>query len=133
MQLNDLNYKKIQVGDIKINASWNREMVNDIMLMDNYYQYKLENDIEILVIEKYFKIYKFVEGYVRYKIDKKLLRKFKLLILGKSEYYETLEKIIKNSKFVKDVVEELERNLVDELSNSISKDIIKKCIELGKI
>jgi len=125
--------KKIQVGDIKINASWNREMVNDIMLMDNYYQYKLENDIETLVIEKYFKIYKFVEGHVRYKIDKKLLRKFKLLILDKSDYYETLEKIIKNSKVIKDVVEELERNLVNELSNSISKDIIKKCIELGKI
>lgn len=129
----NLTTKKIQVGDIKINDSWNREMINDIMLMDNYYQYKLENDIDTLVIEKYFKIYKFVEGYVRYKIDKKLLRKFKLLILGKSEYYETLEKIIKNSKVIKDVVEELERNLVNELSNSISKDIIKQCMKLGKI
>jgi len=129
-----LSTKEIQVGDIKINASYTKEMAYDLMLMDNYYRYKFENDLEKLVIEKYFKIYKFVEDCVHYKTDKKLLRKFKLLILNKSEYYEIFEKIIKNSKFIKNSsIYEIERKLIDELSNSISKDILKKCMELGNI
>ena len=61
-----------------------------------YYKYKFENQNEINLIENYFS--KDIEGeYAYYHMNKKQLRKIKLLIIKRDEFSEILEKVIKNS------------------------------------
>ena len=129
--------KKVQVGDIKIKCAVTREMSDDLInLSESYYEYKFDNDLEKSIIEKYFKIYKVEDENICYFMDKRKARKIKLLVLEQCEFYEILKKIIKNSKFIQrgsgfDFIAELEKTLVDELSNAINKDILAKVMKLG--
>ena len=100
-----------------------------------YYEYKIENDIEKVLIEKYFKIDHFKDGNIYYLIDSKVLRKIKLLVLNNDIFAKIIQDIIIKSKIIKtgygiDMVQAIEKTLIDELTESINKDILKQCFKL---
>jgi hypothetical protein len=118
---------------VKLNATWTREMSDDLINMYKSFRYKLENESEKLVIEKYFKIKFTKEEYVHYHIlNKQEIRKLKLLILKKDELAEILKKILDNSELVNDPsIQDVESALIEELSKEINKNISNKLMNMN--
>jgi len=126
----NLTTQNISVATRKINATWTREMSDDLINMYKSFRYKLENQSEKLILEKYFKIKFTKEEYVYYHILKKQeIRRLKLLILKEDELSEILKKILDNSELVDDTsIQDMESALIEELSKEINKNIIKNLI-----
>ena len=118
----NLTTKSISVGNRRINATWTREMSDDLINMYKSFRYKLENESEKLIIEKYFKIKFTKEEYVHYHIlNKQEIRRLKLLILKQDELAEILKKILDNSELVNDPsIQDVESILVNELTKEIN-------------
>jgi hypothetical protein len=131
--MNNLTSKTVSVGNRKINATWTREMADDLINMYKSFRYKLENESEKLVIEKYFKIKFTKEEYVHYNIlNKQEIRKLKLLILKQDELAEILKKILDSSELVNDPsIQDIESSLIEELSKEINKNISNKLMNMN--
>jgi hypothetical protein len=124
----------IQVGTRKINASYNKSMVDDLT-PKTYYEYKFESVTEKLLIEKHFKIDHIKDGNIYYFIDNKVLRKIKLLVLSNDYSGKIIQEIMNKSKKIQvgygfDVVQAMEKTLIDELSKEIDKNIIRNLFKL---
>lgn len=129
----NLMSKTISVGNRAINSRVTKEQVEDLMNLYKSFRYKLENQSEKLVLEKYFKI-KFVkEEYVHYSILRKQeIRRLKLLILKKDELAEIIQKILDNSELVDDPsIQDIESALINELTQSINKNIVNKLMSMS--
>ena len=130
-----LTSKKIQVGNVPLNASWSSEAVNDLMAFDKHYEYLYENDIELSVVQNFFRTTKSIRdgNIIYFFMDKKELRKIKLYIISQDEHYELLLKIVSNSKLIDNpAIYDMEHVLVDELTRSIDKSILSSLMNLGK-
>ena len=132
MNLN-LTSKPISVSTRKISATWNREMIDDLNNMYKSFRYKLENQSEKLILEKYFRIKYTKEEYVHYSILKKQeIRRLKLLILKQDELAEILQKILDNSELVDDPsIQDVETMLTNELTREINKTIITNLMNMS--
>jgi hypothetical protein len=131
----NLMSKSIQVGTRKINANVTKSMVDDLT-PKTYYEYKFENESEKLLIEKHFKIDHLKEDNIYYYIDNQILRKIKLLVLNNDDSGRIIQEIMKKSKKIQigfgiDMVQAMEKTLVDELTKSIDKDIIRKIMKMN--
>ena len=129
----NLTTKSISVGNRRINATWTREMSDDLINMYKSFRYKLENESEKLIIEKYFKIKFTKEEYVHYHIlNKQEIRRLKLLILKQDELAEILKKILDNSELVNDPsIQDVESALIEELSKEINKNISNNLMNMN--
>lgn len=130
-----LTSKKIQVGNVPLNASWSMEAVNDLMVFGKHYEYLYENDIELSVVQNFFRTTKSIRdgNIVYFFMDKKELRKIKLYIISQDEHYELLLKIISNSKLIDNpAIYDMEHVLTTELTKSINEKIISRLMNLGK-
>ncbi len=117
-----------------MNSSWSKEMIYDLEYFYKSFRYKLEgeNDLNKNIIEQYLNL-KFIDnGYAYYPIlNKQEIRKIKLLIIKQDEVSELIKKILDNSELVNDPqIENVEKILVDELSNSINKNIFSNLMKL---
>ena len=111
----NLTTKTVSVGTRKINATWTKEMSDDLKNMYKSFRYKLLDQTEKPILEKYFKIKYTKEEYVYYSILKKQeIRRLKLLILKHDELADILQKILDNSELVEDPsIQDMESTLVN--------------------
>lgn len=129
----NLTSKKVSVGNIKINSQVTREQIDDLNNMYKSFRYKLENEIEKPILEQYFRLKFIKEGYAYYPILKKQdIRRLKLLVLKHDELAEIIQKILDNSELVTEPsIQDVESALIDELSQSINKEIISKLMNMN--
>lgn len=129
----NLTSKKVSVGNIKINSQVTREQIDDLNNMYKSFRYKLENELEKPILEQYFRLKFIKKGYAYYPILKKQdIRRLKLLVLKHDEFAEIIQKILDNSELVTDPsIADLETMLVNEISQSINKDIITKLMNMS--
>ena len=121
-----LTSKPISVGNMKINATWTREMADDLMNFGKCYQYKFENTKEKEIIEKYFNVEFLDVDTIYYSLlTRQERRKIKLLILEKNEISDIIEKILKSSVVISSS-DIMERKLSHELAREIDKEILNK-------
>ena len=133
----NLTTQNITVGTRKINATWTREMADDIMNMYKSFRYKLEDQSEKPIIERYFKVKFTKEDYIYYSIPKKQeIRRLKLLILKQDELSKILQKILDNSELVEDPedpsIQDMETILTNELTKEINKSILTNLMNMSK-
>lgn len=110
--------------DRTLNATWSREMAEDLKYLGQYFEYCFENDIEKNFIEKNFIIEFIDNNIICYSLNSKILRKLKLLKLNNDKVHFLIDKILKNS-IVKNTSEILERRLSIEIAREIDKEVIK--------
>ena len=110
--------KQINIDTIPIRASWTREMSEDLMIFDKVYEYKFENELEVSIVKKYFKYDCMLneKSLIYFLMDKKILRKIKLLILNEDELSEIFKKIINNSSWTnRPWIQDLEKDIINAL------------------
>ena len=118
--------KIVSVGNKKINATWTREMADDLMNFGKCYLYKFENQKEKEIIEKYFNVELLDVDTIYYSLlTRQERRKIKLLILEKNEISDIIEKILKNSVVISSS-DIMERKISHELAREIDKEILNK-------
>lgn len=114
----------MMIGTRKINATWTREMAEDIKYLC-YFEYKFENIAERKIVEDNFNVIYSTKDSIYYSInDKKSRRRIKLLILNKDEISVIVEKILKNS-ISTSASDLMEMKLSEEISKEIDKEVIK--------
>jgi hypothetical protein len=132
--MNNLNLDIIEVKSQtrKLRSSWSYEIADDFKYFQhyvNFYQYEFENQKELDIIKEHFDIENVFDKNAYYNLDKRALRRIKLLMLKNDELSDILRKIIKNSKEV-DSEEYFGSLLSDELAREIDKEIMRKINEL---
>jgi hypothetical protein len=130
-----LTTKNISVQDRVIKSSFTREMVDDLNNMYKSMRYKIENQSDRLVFDKYFRVKNVKDKYVNYSIpNKQEIRRFKLLILKNDDVSVIIQKILDNSELIEDSsIQDMEKILINELAQSIDKSIFNNLMNLGKI
>jgi len=125
--------KTISVGNRSINSKITREQVEDLKNLYKSFRYKIENESEKLILQKYFNVKFIKEDFVHYSIPRKQeIRRFKLLILKKDDLAEIIQRILDNSELVNDPsIQDMETILVNEISQSINKEIISKLMNMS--
>jgi len=129
----NLTSKTISVGNRSINSKITREQVEDLKNLYKSFRYKIENESEKLILQKYFNVKFIKEDFVHYSIPRKQeIRRFKLLILKKDDLAEIIQRILDNSELVNDPsIQDMETILVNEISQSINKEIISKLMNMS--
>lgn len=116
---------------MKIKAEWKRIKLNYMPMFtkNQYYEYKTKNDIEKSILKNNSEIiymnYWHTETDIIFCLTNKQLRKIKLgYIIGKKDDI-LLKKIISESKIINNMEYIIEKQLSNELAESIDKEIIK--------
>lgn len=116
-------------------AKWTQEMINDLRNFDFYVKksdniYPIDNDF--IKIESYSNSNKYYQVYVNYILYERLL---KISKFTNNEKYNKIIELVKycESNKVNDFISVLESELVDELSNSINKNIISNIIKMNPL
>ena len=113
----------MNVGTRKINATWTREMAEDLNNFGKCFIYKVETQKEKEIIETYFDVDIIDGDSIYYNIfTRQERRKIKLLILKKDDVSEIVKKILENST-IASTQDFMERKLSIELAKEIDREI----------
>ena len=129
----NISTKEVKVGTFKINTAVTREMVNEISAFSyatNYIKKSLVKPMDTVIIKIYDD--KCHDNFYKVEINQKLLERYSKIY--KVTKNEGLKKILEAAdiceKNMSSSVGMMEESLIQELSSSIDREIIKKLISL---
>ena len=131
----NLSTKVVKVGTFKINTAVTKEMVDEISAFSyatNYIKKSLVKPMDTVIIKIYDD--KCHDNYYKVEINQKLLERFtKIYKITKNEgIRKILEAADICEKNMASGVGMMEESLIQELSTSIDREIIKKLMSMNK-